>query len=499
MALMGTPVESGTAPPKKIQESELKLYLRQSLTALGPIMGTIAAGMTSGYSAVLLPQLKPDDGNGTSFSNGSFDGVQDIVVESTEQESWIAAAAALTMAPGCWISGILMERFGRKVSHLITSPIFLAGWVTVGLASDMTWLIVGRLLCGLCVGLHGPLGPVYVAETSHPHLRGILLAGISLAIAIGVLISHMLGTWLHWRVAAFVCGVFPVLCFIFCIFSKESPTWLLGKNKPRQAETAWIYLRGEHAVAEFESLKNKKIYGPSVDQKVKANDESNWWKVITSATFLKPLIILNVFFLTTQFSGVNAVAFYCVKMLKDVAGPENAYSATLVLDFIRVVFSVVACWLTRNYGRRILALVSGLGSSFALLALSVCLFWDIGKPYLPVALLILYTCVVSVGLVPLPWLLCGELFSASVRGLGSGLSSGFAFMCFFVVVKTVPAMFEELLAQGTFSVYGIIALLGTIFLYFYLPETKDKTLQEIEEAFTRKSKNINKEKKSGVV
>lgn len=500
--------------PEDVKEvkSGMKFIVRQTVIALGPILSTIAAGMTSGYSSVLLPQLNTTNINDTAIYMTDYLNMNQLSVTGTSEGSWIASCTALAMAPGCWIAGAFMEKFGRRGSFFILSPVFLISWLIVALASSYSWLIVGRFMCGLCSGFNGPLSPVFIAETSEPRLRGILLAGISLAIAIGILISQILGTWLHWRLTALLCGLFPAISFILCAFAPESPTWLVKREKAAKAHKIWVRIRGVYCEQEFEALQasgaktkgtvdveketeNSAEKTSALDNNLEKNSTTppNWKTIIVTGTFLKPLFIIILFFFVAQFAGINAVAFYSVTMFKDVAGPENAYTAMIILDIIRVVFSVLACWLTRNYRRRSLMIASGIGTAITLLGLSGSQLMEVGKPWLPICFLFAYMCSVSIGLVPLPWLLCGELFASRVRGLGSGLTSSMGFIFFFIVVKAAPGMLETLGSPGTFACYGAVAFGGTIFLYFFLPETKDKTLTEIEERFkSSKSKSIKK-------
>lgn len=478
-------------------KSEPKHLFRQTMTALGPIFGAVACGMTAGYSAVLLPQITPDNSTGINSTQPlDYLNLNELTVRGINEMSWIAASAALPMAPGCWIGGAAMEKLGRKLSLILVSPVFCAGWLIVALAPNFTWLMIGRILLGLCCGVFGPLGPVFIAETSEPRLRGFFTAGISFAIAFGILVSHGLGTWLHWRITGILCGAFPLLCLILSIFSPESPTWLMKRRNYSRARKAWIILRGEHCEEEFEALEsspNLKEVNTSKELMpfhTKSSENtplpSSWKDVIRSRIFLAPLFILNVFFFTMQFSGINAVTFYSVTLFEEVTGRENAHSATLVLDLVRLISSVVACWFTKIYPRKILVVISGIGSALSMLFLGGSLLFNIGTPWLPVCFLLAFTFASSIGLVPLPWLLCGELFAAEVRGLGSGISSGFAFMCFFVVVKTAPAMMKTIGPPWTYGSYGVITLLGTIFLCIFLPETKDKTLKEIEDEFIKR-------------
>jgi len=463
-------------------DAKLKLHLRQLLTALGPLMGIIVSGMSNGYSAILLPQLK------TVSSGESLLGTADHFGPLTiDQESWIAASAVLPMAPGCWTGGFLADRFGRRTSVLLLFPIFFVGWLTIGFANSVNMLVAGRFLVGFCVGILAPIVPIYVGETSDPLLRGILLGAIGLTLSFGVLVCHAIGTWLHWRTTAHICSMIPVICWIICIFSRESPIWLLSKDKLEQARHCWIFFRGERSLEEFCVLENTKlteISGEDEEYSICYSFRKTW----SSQYFLRPLAIICLYFFTLQFAGANVMSFYCVEMLADVSSRAYAYLITLVIDAIRLTFSVLACILMKTCHRRTMTFISGFGVAVTMLSLSTCLMLDIGRPWLLVALLVIYVALLPLGLFPIPWLLCGELFPRKFRGLGSGLTTGFSFICFFMVIKMLPTMIELIKLEGAFAVYGSVALIGTSILYFVLPETKNKTLQEIQVYFNRKSR-----------
>ncbi|XP_011700259.1 PREDICTED: facilitated trehalose transporter Tret1-like, partial [Wasmannia auropunctata] len=207
----------------------------------------------------------------------------------------------------------------------------------------------------------------------------------------------------------------------------------------------------------------------------------------SSRYFLRPFGIVCLYFFILQFSGNNAMTFYCVELLANISDPAYAYLITLIIDAIRLIFTVFVSILLKTCRRRTLTFISGFGVAISMLSLSVCLIFDIGKPWSSVVLLITYIVLLSLGVIPLPWLICGELFSRKYRGLGSGITSSFNFMCFFVVIKTMPLMMKNIKPEGTFAVYGFLTLIGCSILYFVLPETKDKTLQEIQKYFDKKS------------
>lgn len=404
--------------------------------------------------------------------------------------------AALPMALGCILGGIIMERYGRRSAHLVLNVPFIAGWVIIALATNLQWILVGRFITGLSVGLLGPPASVYIGETSGPRYRGFLLAGVSLAIAIGILISHLLGTFLSWNLTAAICAIFPVISFVIMALAPESPSWLLSQGRLDEASLSFQWLRGcdDESAREFESMVNS--------QKSVAHASNYSWTSIKEnirrPAFLKPLGILLGFFFTMQLAGVNALAFYSVTIMrKSIGDGVNEYLAMIIIDLVRFGMSIVACVLLRTTGRRPLTAISGIGTATCLLALALYLFMAAGNAQImqlsaiPMCLLIGFICFVSVGIVPLPWCMTGELFPLALRGLGSGIVSSMNFLSFFVVVKTAPLLFANIGMEGAFCIYGTVALLGTMFLMAYLPETKDRTLQDIENSF--ESKEIEKE------
>lgn len=429
--------------------------------------------MTSGYSAVLLPQLQ--------HANSS-------IAITADEASWIASMAALPMAIGCILGGICMERYGRRMAHLVLNVPFICGWLIISMAGSLNLILLGRFLTGLCVGLLGPPASVYIGETSGPRYRGFLLAAVSLAIAAGILISHVLGTFLPWHVTAAICGTFPLISFVLMSLAPESPSWLLAHGRLEEAAFAFRWLRGGDAASarEFDSMVAAQSTAPAAGNYAWSSVRSS----VRRAAFLRPLGILIGFFVTMQFAGVNAVAFYSVTIMRQTIGAGvNEYLAMIVIDVVRFGMSIVACVLLRSTGRRPLAAISGIGTAVSLLGLAAFLYaagvWPtvLRHSWLPMLLLVAFICFVSVGLVPLPWCMTGELFPLALRGLGSGVVSCMNFVSFFVVVKTGPLLFAGVGPEGAFLLYGSVALVGTMFLMVCLPETRNRTLQEIEDSF----------------
>lgn len=378
------------------------------------------------------------------------------------------------MAPGCVLGGLLMEKLGRRAAHQLICVPYVLGWVIISLARNTTMLYIGRFLTGLSVGMIGPLSSVFIAEISEPAYRGVLLATVSLAVATGILLANLLGTFLHWTLAAAISAIFPFICYTGVHWLPESPTWLAAKGRNADATAAFQWYRGysPDAMKEMGELLNKYASG------CRKQSCTELWVEMRKASFFKPFFVMIVFFFVMQFSGVNTVAFYTVTILTDVGSGLDAFLATIIIGLVRVVMSFVACILARWFGRRPLSIISSLGAAATLLGLGA-----VGPGWVPVLLLVLYICFISIGIVPLPWVMLGEVFPAALRGFGSGVTSAWGFLMFFAVVKTGPDLIDSIGIHETFYMYGAVALGGAMFLYFFLPETRNKTLQDIEEAY----------------
>ncbi|KAG5346087.1 TRE12 protein, partial [Acromyrmex charruanus] len=478
----------------EVPDTKFKLYLRQLLTISGQLIGICVTGMSFGYSAILLPQLKTITTNNESlFESASADADADFEVFSIDQESWIAASTLLPIVPGCCTGGFMAEKLGRKTSVMLIFPVYLIGWLIIGFANSIEVLIAGSFLSGYCVGVLAPIYSIYVSETSDPLLRGILLGAGNLTLSVGILACHAMGTWLHWRTTAYICGVLPVICWIVSVYSQESPLWLLRKGKFEEAKRSWIYLRGKESLEEYsfqETIRLAEISGKKIKKRSLLQSQKKMW---TSRYFLKPLSIICLYFFIMQFSGSNVMTFYCVEMLVSVS--HSPYAVMLIIDIFRLIFAILMCVLLKTCRRRTVTFISCYGTAIIMLSLSVCLTFDIGKPWSFIILIVTYIILVSLGLTTLPWMLCGELFPRKYCEFGSGLASSFNYMCMFIVIKTMPLMMEFMQLEGTFAVYGIATLIGSSVLYFVLPETKNKTLQEIQmyldkKCYTPKAQNV---------
>ncbi|XP_045492242.1 facilitated trehalose transporter Tret1-like isoform X1 [Colias croceus] len=458
-------------------------FRRQALVSMGSFMLSFSAGATGGISAIIIPQLLKDNHGRHNHYNMNM-------------LSWVAAMSSLALLFGNMISGYLMERFGRRTSQIILSMFYISGWVIIGFAKNMFFMLLGRFITGFCQGWLGPLGPVFIGEISSPAYRGLFLAGLSLSIASGVFMSHLFGTFLHWSHASFLCALFPLSGCIVLYFAPESPSWLASKNEIEKCRTAFYWYRGRTPVMQNEL--DKMLVEHEKKKEVKPKLET-LKENIKKPEFWKPLSIMIVFFIVTQLSGINVICAYTTNIMEVLIGNnKNTYAAMLATDVLRVVALISACILLRRIGRRPLAVFSGIFTTLSLITLAIYLYLVDKRiirhisPTISLGLMAVYIVVSNLGISPLPWNMVGEVFATETKGLGSGISVMMTSIAFFGTVKTAPAMFDTIGHHGTYLFYGLSTLCGTIFLYFFLPETKGKTLLQIAEHFRNGNKSKEK-------
>lgn len=398
-----------------------------------------------------------------------------------------AAISSLALLFGNMISGYLMERFGRRLSQMLLSLFYIGGWITIAFANSIHLILFGRFITGFCQGWLGPLGPVFVGEISTPAYRGLFLASLSLSIASGVFMSHLFGTFLHWTHSALLCGTFPLVGCIILYYAPESPAWLASKNEIDKCIKSFQWYRGTSPAMKTELDKMILEQTKKVDKKSKMETLTT---NLRKPEFWKPLGIMLIFFAITQLSGINVFCAYTTEIMEVLLGSKsNTYAAMLGIDILRCVALVTACIMLRRMGRRPIAIFSGTFTSLSLIILSIYLYLvEIRvirhvKPLISLGLTATYIVVSNIGIAPLPWNMVGEVFATDTKGIGSGLSVMMTSISFFGTVKTAPAMFENIGHHGTYLFYGMSTLVGTVFLYFCLPETRGKTLLQIEERF----------------
>lgn len=398
-----------------------------------------------------------------------------------------------------------MDMFGRKKSLIITEIPALLGWILISLSSNVEMMCIGRLLVGLGSGMVGAPARVYTSEVTQPHLRGMLIAFASIGVSTGVMIEYLLGSLFKWETCAVISGIIPCMALLLMFAFPETPSYLVSRGQPEKARKALQRFRSEsydldqemNVLMEFSNKNNvKRLTG---------------FKEIINAILkpnaIKPFILLSFYFLIYQWSGTNAVTFYAVEIFQDSGATVEKYTATVMLGVIRLIFTIVACILCLKCGRRPLTLVSSIGCGLSMIGLGSYMwildYWKNNEivpvlTWVPVVCIFSYTIACTLGFLVIPWVMIGEVYPVQVRGIIGGFTTMTAHSFIFFVVKTYPMLSDALSRHGTFLLYGFISLFGTIYFYICLPETKNKTLQEIEDYFSGRNDALGTRKRSNI-
>ncbi|XP_049866386.1 facilitated trehalose transporter Tret1-like isoform X2 [Pectinophora gossypiella] len=483
----GLPLISKTPLPEKPVKSskaDRGKALKQILASFVANLGTINTGMAFGFSATALPQMKKEDSS----------------IHITEDEaSWIASLSAAGTPIGCVLSGYLMDNIGRRPTLIITEIPLILGWLLVAFAQNVPMIYIGRLLIGLGSGMVGAPARVYTCEVSQPHLRGMLGALASVGVSTGVLIQYVIGSATSWNILAGISAIVPIASLLGMLLIPESPNYLLTQDKRERAEKSLLKLRGstcdvDGEIARMIAFKEKNHVEPLKGPK-------EIIKAVLAPSAMKPFCILAIYFFIYQWCGVNTITFYAVEVFGASGATLDKYWLTISMGILRVIFTVVGCIMCRRFGRRPLTFVSAIGCGSTMISLAIYMYfvsyWKANNQppmysWIPVASIFIFMICCTLGYLIIPWVMIGEVYPTQVRGVIGGLTTMAAHLSVFSVVKTFPFLKHALNDYGVFALYGSMSICGIAFFYFFLPETKGRTLQEIEDYFCGRTKTLKK-------
>lgn len=350
------------------------------------------------------------------------------------------------------------------------------------------------------MGMLGPLGSIIIGEMTDPRNRGAFLTSVSLSLTIGVLFTHALGAWFSWQQNALICSFITFTSLILIIYNPESPSWLIAKGRFKEGEEIFFWLRGRNAEQETE-LENM-VAAQRMKRKTSVRDEELPFKIKVKRFFVylsetskkpefyKPITIMFLLYTMFQFAGINVISSYATDIIHQVVGPEaNAKFLMVLLDVERLICNIIAVFLMKTLRRRTLLFSSG----------AVCVLSYLGKcsyvyakqnnmlpfenQWVPLVLIALYMSSLTVGISSIPFAISGEIFPLEYRGLGGGISVLALSLNFFIAVKSFPVLTHSIGLPVTYLLYAGVVVVCLVVIYFMMPETKDKTLQEIEDSF----------------
>lgn len=443
-------------------DSDGRLHL--FLAELAAAMAAASYGLSVGYSSPALPDMRQR-------------------MHLTENESsWFGSLLNIGALVGGLVGGPSIRYLGRRYTFLLTAVFHIAGWILIATGSAVWMLLLGRTFTGLATGVAALAVPVFISEVSPKEVRGLLDTVCTMAITVGILMAYVMGKWFHYDLLAALCIVPSVVMAVLLPMLAGSPRWLLQVGRQDSALRALQFYRGPDVAVEFGAM----------HEAVTADLESPLTLAELGRPWVyKPFLCTLAAFFLQQFSGIVVMLFYTQDIFATAGTGLSAPDSTIVVGAVQVVCVGLATQLTDRLGRRPLMLFSTAVSGISLVILG-CFYHfkrTLGPSYvhsygwLPMFSLCLYFLGFSVGLSPVPSILLGEILPLRVKGGAASFLIFFYFSCGALVSKEYNDMMALVGEAGVYWFYASFMATGFLLVAAFLPETKGKTLEEIEEIF----------------
>ena len=437
----------------------LWLYVVAIVASLGGLLSGYDTGVISG---ALL------------FINETWDlsiSLQGLVVSSVLIGAVIGAAT----------NGVLADIFGRKKIIMATAIIFILGSILCGFAPNVYVLIISRIFVGLAVGIVNFVIPLYLSEIAPKAVRGTLVSLYQWAITAGILFSYAINSafansvfsW-RWMLLA---GVLPGLVLLIGMsFMSDTPRWLISKNKDEEAKKVLRKIEPDvDTENEIKEIKHTLKLNENLDRKFKLKK----WMIM-------PFVVGVGIMFAQICTGINTIIYYAPTIFK-IAGFDsnsNAIYATTGIGVVNFLMTIVAVFFTDKLGRKPLLYFGLTGVMLSLAALGCAFAYQevlgAGLKLVAVGSLVTYIICFAMSLGPIGWILVSEVFPLKIRGIAMSICTVANFAFNFFVVGSFPVLIHKIGGAYTFWGFAAVSFLCILFVYFFVPETKGISLEQIE-------------------
>ena len=440
-------------------------------------------GLLFGYDWVVIGGAKP-------FYEKFF------ALTDPAKQGWAMSCALIGCLIGALISGALSDKFGRKRLLLVSAVIFIVSSIGTALAGGLSTFVAWRIAGGTAIGMASNLSPMYIAEVAPANIRGKLVSINQLTIVIGILLaqldnwliadkvppeatpSQILASWngqTGWRWMFGVTAVPAALFFIGMLAVPESPRWLAKKGRREQARSVLAKLGGE-AYAETALIEIETTLGEEV--------RAAKWRDLLRPGLRKVLLLGVGLAVFQQWSGINVIFNYAEEVFAAAGYKISAILFAIVLTgVVNLIFTFVAIATVDRAGRRKLMLIGAAGLAVIYTILGAGYQARSHGPHMLLLIVAAIGCY-GMSLAPVTWVVISEIFPNRNRGAAMSVATASLWIACFILTYTFPLLNSGLGAAGTFWIYAAICVAGFLFIKWRLPETKGKTLEEIERQLT---------------
>ena len=381
-----------------------------------------------------------------------------------------------------------MKKMGRKWTMLSLVVPFTIGWALVIWAQNFMEMFIGRFLIGLAGGAFCISAPQYTAEIAETNIRGTLGSFMELMIVCGTIFVYSVGAGFSVFWISVFCGMIPLIFGAVFIWMPESPTYLVEKGKYPKAVASIKWLRGEEydPEVEIEDLKDGLL------EELKG--DATFHEIMSSKANKKALHIGLGLMIIQEMSAINIVVFYATKIFEGAGAFISPDLCTIFLGCLNLVATIFCCAFVDKLGRKIFLLISITGMILCLFSLGLFFYLLDYYPssvenlkWLPLASLSIYMIAFSLGIGPIPWLILGEIFSNDLKPFAAPICGFINWFIGFLITFVYGSLSAAIGIGQTFWLFAVINFFGIFFIVFMVPETKGKSLPEIQKMLVLKS------------
>ena len=406
----------------------------------------------------------------------------------TDNNLLIGLATSIALA-GCMVGaltvGALTDRFGRKPLLILSAFIFVISSIGTGAFNQFGWFLAARFIGGIAIGTASGLSPMYIAEVAPTSIRGKLVTLNQLAIVIGILAAQIV----NWRIAGthtadwnaslgwrwmFWATAFPALAFmLLSFFIPESPRWQALFSRTREASDTLTKIGGtRYAEEELERF--------AANQAAAVQEETGGLKLLLSKPFHRVLLLGCVIALFQQWCGTNVIFNYAQEIFQNAGyDVDNTFINIVITGIANLVFTFVALFTMEKWGRRALTLMGAGGLAGIYLILGCFYFFHVEGVFMVILCVLAIACY-AMTLGPVTWVLIAEIFPNRVRAVAVANATFFLWIGSFTLTLSFPLLNGSLGTSATFWIYSAICVAALVYFLRSLPETKGKSLEELE-------------------
>ena len=433
-------------------------------------------------------------GYDTGVINGAIGPLKAHFILSARAEGWATGCALLGCAVGVALAGFLSDRLGRKKVLILSAVLFFVSAVGTAVPRTVAQFIIFRIIGGIGVGAASITSPMYIAEISPARIRGRMVSVNQFAIVTGFMVVYFVNyfialqgdnAWneqLGWR-WMFGSEALPALMLLLLLFLvPESPRWLTKQDRGDEALGILARVDGaDYAQKELAEIKDAIAH------------ETGSLRQLFEPGMKIALIIGIVLAVLQQVTGINVFLYFGTEIFKKMGSETNAaLLQTVIVGAVNLSFTVVAIWTVDRLGRKPLMMIGSAGMGICLLAMGLSVYLDRTELWLLLFILGYIACfALSVG--PVTWVILSEIFPTRIRGRAMGIATVFLWVSNYIISQTFPMMDENKWLLDRFNhafpfwLYGAFCVVLFVFVWSFVPETKGKTLEQIEKHWMTRS------------